>query len=110
MKTFLFLLGMLFATSSCANLDNYPKQPPIVNKPTVTDTSVHVHWYKDIDGIAKVCPVKDYKVVYACSTWNQYWDMTVCDINSVMPSSFNDIFWLITLGHEFFHCLGANHG
>jgi hypothetical protein len=108
MKTILFLLGMLASSFSFS----YPQQPAMTQKPLVPDTFVHVHWHKNIDEISKVCPITGYTIVYACSTWKIYTDvnMTVCDINTVMPNDFNDIFWLITLGHEFFHCLGANHG
>lgn len=98
----------------------YPQQPQLIHGPTVKHTEVEVIWHKDFAEITQVCSgIPAYLfpgVIYGCShvepvtTWWGEDKGTVCTIHVLVPKDFNDEFNLTTLGHEFFHCLGAEHG
>jgi hypothetical protein len=107
----LALLLLIVALVACEyRITGYPQQPAMTAPPAVTDSGVHVHWRSGVDDIAKACPASDGAIIYACASWSQYGTTTVCDIQALQPKDFNDEALLAVLGHELFHCLGAQHG
>lgn len=110
MRRYILALVLTLGLAACEyQVTGYPQQPAMTAAPLVTDTSLHIHWHSSVDEIAKVCPAKDGEILYGCATWNLYGTMSVCDVQALMPKDFNDVVRLIILGHEVFHCLGAQH-
>jgi len=96
----LALSGLAFFVSAA---DQYPPSA----RSTQRDVTVHVVWAANTVLVDRVCsalnnePPKGH--ILAC-----YYPPTET-IYIVEPESFNDVWGLHVLGHEFWHALGADH-
>lgn len=74
---------------------------------TRTTTTVHIVWLPDFETADLVCGyiggVPSSGTILACYVYSTQ------TIYAVQPTSFNDQFHLMILGHEFWHALGAEH-
>lgn len=104
-----FLIGLLFGVALFFAYINhaYAAKYPDEAKSTLKDVTVHVMWYPDYGTVDLVCSYiagsKPEGTILAC------YEYATSTIHAVEPSSFNDQFNLMILGHEFWHALGATH-
>ncbi len=102
------VLLVLLLLPSCYQPDGFPPQPPLTAKPYLTDTLLHVVWIKDVGEIPS-CNQGANVVVEECAVRKVVGTMSFCTIYAFMPKDFNDFALLARLGHEVWHCLGAEH-
>lgn len=99
------LLGAAFLLPVAALADQYPNSAGS----TRTTVTVNVVWLPTTKLVSAVCaflmekPASDSIQYLAC------YNPKTATIYAVEPRSFNDIQHLETLGHEFWHALGAVH-
>lgn len=76
-------------------------------KSTETTVIVNVVWYETREAVdaacAKMSGTEPEGNILACYNYR------TSTIHAVEPTSFNDLFGLTILGHEFWHALGATH-
>lgn len=87
------------------------EQPRLTRGPSADTLLVSVEWTEDLKKIAQECPgeVKG-KVTVGCAVWTlKAFGTASCVIWIQKPRDFNDHFRLEVLGHEIFHCAGADH-
>lgn len=95
--------------SGCAHqIAEYPQQPSLVTRSTITDAMIHVEFVADVDAVKRACAPHAFP--YACSTVRFVGNAAVCTITAVEPRDFNDGALMALLGHEAWHCFGARHG
>lgn len=105
MRVLVFALA-LAATAACAfQITGYTEQPKTLSKATMDRTSVEIHWVKDVDALFEHCTQTPGIVIVACAR-REWW---TCQVWAVQPDDFNDVAKLAILGHEIWHCLGAQH-
>jgi hypothetical protein len=98
------LFGVAFFLSFACAADGYPDSA----KSTRTTVTVNIVWLSAAQ-VNSVCaflvnqPLPSNGVFLGC------YNPDTATIYAVEPTSFNDRFHLETLGHEFWHALGAEH-
>lgn len=107
MKKVQVLLFLLLLTSCEYKVNDYPPQPAMTIPPYLGAVQIAVYWHQNVDEIAQFCPKKDNLIVYECALTLKTGS---CVIHALQPKDFNDTPKLAMLGHEFLHCLGAQHG
>lgn len=106
----LFTGLVLFALVACEHqITAYTPQPALVHKATTNYAYTAMVWLDDIDAMPAKCK-KSGAVRYACAESVFVNGIGSCTIWAVQPKDFNDVPGLAYLGHEFWHCMGANHG
>lgn len=94
------LVGAFFSSPAFAAYPDHAES-------TRTDVTVHVVWvksYAEADAIcAAIAGETARGTILAC------YAVATQTIYAVQPTSFNDQFGLMVLGHEFWHALGADH-
>lgn len=81
----------------------YDTQPALLQHPTQTDVTIHVHWMLSRAQLYEACGQNSTTSACALSIGPD------CVIRAFKPKDFNDVDALATLGHEMMHCLGATH-
>lgn len=76
---------------------------------THTTATVHVYWQRNVAAADAKCKALGlHGDAQACAR-SDPGNPAVCEIYAVEPHGFRDHDRLATLGHEFWHCLGAKH-
>jgi hypothetical protein len=98
--TGLALTGLALFSSSFAQYPDHAEA-------TLNTTTVTVVWLPDFETADLVCGyiggIPKQGTILACYAYLTH------TIYAVQPSSFNDQYRLMILGHEFWHALGAEH-
>lgn len=99
------ILGLLFGVAlfSAQAADRYPPTA----KSTRTTVTVNIVWLENQKIVDAVCSALADSAptgrIAGC------YSEVYSTIYTVEPRSFNDNYWLVILGHEFWHALGADH-
>lgn len=100
------LAGLLFGValfSSASNAAQYPDSA----KSTRNTVTVNVVWMTDHDEVDAICSA--FAGIEPKGTIRGCYLPSNNVIYVVEPTSFNDHYHLLILGHEFWHALGADH-
>lgn len=105
-----FVVALMLAMAGLPGCEykiaDYPTAPPMIAPPSKGQVTVAIYWHEGVDEIAKFCQINTSGIVYECSI---SLPGDKCVIHAVKPKDFNDQARIALLGHEFFHCLGAQH-
>lgn len=105
-------LACLLLAACEYQVTGYDKQPPLTHDSDATYTFVAVKWVDGVDALRDKCVAVPNRIIEACAHVvrdGKFADTTSCTIYAIKPRDFNDQILLVTLGHEFWHCLGATH-
>jgi hypothetical protein len=102
----LILALTLGATIACAHqITGYTQQPKTLARADRDSVLVIVRWVRGVDDLVDHCDPVPGVIVYACAIPRG----PVCTVWAVQPDDFDDATKLAILGHELWHCLGAQH-
>lgn len=115
MRTRHWLLALMVAAAAMAcefKVAGYTEQPRMTRDTTTTHAQVWIKWVSGVDELMTIpaCRlVQDQhpdRIIAACAQR----EGDRCFVFTPKPRDFNDAGALARLGHEVFHCLGADHG
>lgn len=104
----LSILAIGVGLVACHQVTGYPPVGATTSGPTDDRALVVVTYVKDVDDILKVCP-RTNETLYGCARLDSSIDPPICRVTLQEPADFNDEARLAVLGHEVWHCLGAQH-
>lgn len=86
------------------------QQPKLRNKATTNEVYVKVIWADSLQEVDRLCKTRESLrgkpyLIKGCTIR----DVETITIITIQPKDFNDHEALDTLGHEFWHSLGATH-
>lgn len=89
----------------------YPQQAATTTTGAVRYAYINITWISSIDEIPQDSRCNKHgKLWYGCAKPVIAGDVGHCDVWALKPTDFNDVVRLTILGHEVWHCLGADHG
>ena len=113
MKNLRILMVGLFLAACSPSSDN--KYYDTLSKSQWSKTKIEVIWMPSLEAANEKCTKLSAKVdpfsggAFAACARSKPDDISVCEIYTVEPESFDDNVRLANLGHEVWHCLGAKH-
>jgi hypothetical protein len=94
--------------AGCAHqITEYPTQPLLTRPAIFSHAVITVEWVRTVDEVKARCTGI---LPYACAKDRYNVGSTAfCTIVAIEPRDFNDLALLAILGHESWHCFGAEH-
>jgi hypothetical protein len=102
-----FIVLAIFLLVSC---EPSGKMYDTTSKDRITTTTIAVTWVSEtkVDEKCKSLGLDQNSVYRGCAR-SRPEDITVCEVYAVRPRDFDDRDTLYHVGHEVWHCLGAQH-